>query len=322
MKLFRILRPGPLTTIQDQGRIGYGQYGIPPAGAMDSWALQLGNLLVENPRNTPSLEMTLQGIKAEVLAPFRIAITGGKGFNTLNGAKIENWQSYSVMPGDILDIGVISEGCRSYLAVTGGFNFESTLGSVSTYLPARLGGLCGRALVREDILYSNCFSQSGSLLLKGFKKYLIPELIPEYSELTTLRVTSGLHEHLFSEETLNLFYSSIYKVTPQSNRMGYRLQGPSVLPAFGSNLVSDTIVFGAIQVPPDGQPIVLTADHQTTGGYPVLAVVISADLSQLAQIPPGKTVKFSPISLTEAQALRHNHEKLLNTLESILINQP
>lgn len=322
MKLFKILRPGPLSTFQDQGRIGYGQYGIPPAGAMDPWAFSIGNLLVGNPRNTPSLEMTLKGIKAEVLAKSRIAITGGTGLNTLNGVQIENWRSYEVTPGDILDLGVISQGCRSYLSIAGGFNLEFTLGSIATYLPARLGGLSGRALVREDILYANQPPlKSTHPSPHSFNKHLISELIPEYPEAWTLRVTSGLHEHLFSPDILDLFYSSRYEVTPQSNRMGYRLHGSPISPSLGANLVSDTVIFGAIQVPPDGQPIILAADHQTTGGYPVIGVVASVDLSHLAQMRFGQKVIFRSISLEEAQALRLKQENLINTMESTLFNK-
>lgn len=321
MKILNILRSGPLTTLQDQGRIGYGQYGIPPAGVMDPWAFQIGNLLVGNPRNTPSLEMTIQGIKAEFLAKSMIAITGGIGSNTLNGKRIENWRSIPVEPGDILDIGVITKGFRSYLSIAGGFDIELTLGSASTYLPAHMGGLSGRPLVREDVLYGKRSNpvinfHTGYSQIRG----LIPELIPDYPETWTLRVIDGLHKQLFSQETLDLFFSSSYKIIPQSNRMGYRLQGYPISLTQGANLVSDTVVFGAIQVPPDGQPIILAADHQTTGGYPVIGVIASVDFSKLAQMRHGQKVRFSPIVLEEAQILRLKQENLMNTLESTLVN--
>ena len=320
MKVLRILRPGPLSTIQDQGRTGYGQYGISPAGAMDPWAFQVGNLLVGNPRNTPSLEMTLQGIKAEVLAKSFIAITGGTGSNTLNGTKIENWRVLPVEPGDILDIGAISGGCRTYLSICGGFNYKPTLGSVSTYLPAKMGGLSGRSLLREDLLYGSPSSLKDNLPTRhSFVKRLSPNLIPEYPEIWTLRTVPGLHTDLFSSETLDLFYTTSYDVTPQSNRMGYRLQGTPLSPTEGANLVSDTVVFGAIQVPPEGQPIILAADHQTTGGYPVIGVVASIDYSKLAQMRPGQKLSFQSISFEEAQALRFKQENLLNTLESTIL---
>lgn len=308
MKLLKILRPGPLSTIQDLGRSGYGQYGIPTAGAMDAWALQVANLLVGNPRYATGLEMTLKGIKAEVLARTSLCITGGSGINTLNGRAIDNWWTFIVEPGDILDLGVITHGCRAYLSVSGELDVPKVLGSSSTYLPALLGGLNGKALSRDDLLSCQPISK------RSPPRRLSANLIPHYSDVCTLRIVPGLHRELFPPETLNLFYSTVYKVTAQSNRMGYRLQGHALSPEKSAALVSDTVVFGAIQVPPDGQPIILAADHQTTGGYPVIGVVSSVDFSALAQLRPGQRIRFRPISLDEAQALYREQERILTIL--------
>ena len=310
MNILRILRAGPLSTLQDLGRVGYGQYGVPTAGAMDPWALQIGNLLVGNPRNSPGLEMTIQGIKAQILSRTVLTITGGTGVYTLNGQSIENWRTFPVEPGDVLDIGVITEGCRAYLVASGGLDVNMILGSGSTYLPAGLGGVNGRALVREDVLSAPKHIPKN----RPITRCLVSRLVPHYPDVCTLRVVSGLHEELFSRETLNLFYSTLYVVTSQSNRMGYRLQGSALNLAKGAALISDAVVFGVVQVPPVGQPIILTADHQTTGGYPVIGVVASVDFSPLAQVRPGQSVRFRSIDLEEAQSIRREQERLLSTL--------
>lgn len=308
MKLLKILRAGPLSTIQDLGRGGYGQYGIPTAGAMDSWALQVANLLVGNSRYASGLEMTLQGVKAVVLSRAVLCITGGSGINTLNGQAIDNWWSFTVEPGDVLDLGVITHGCRAYLTVSGELDVPRVLGSSSTYLPALLGGLNGKALIRDDLLSCR------PIIKRSLPRRLSTNLIPHYSDVCTLRIVPGLHMELFPPETLNLFYSTVYEVTAQSNRMGYRLQGLALSPEKSAALVSDTVVFGAIQVPPDGQPIILAADHQTTGGYPVIGVVCSVDFSALAQLRPGQRLRFRPINIDEAQALYREQERVLSIL--------
>lgn len=308
MKLFKILRAGPLSTIQDLGRSGYGQYGIPTAGAMDAWALQVANLLVGNPRYASGLEMTLKGIKAEILSHAVLSITGGCGINTLNGKIIDNWCTFNVAPGDVLDLGVITQGCRAYLSVSGRLDVPKVLGSDSTYVPALLGGLNGRALIRDDFVFYQPITK------RSRPRRLAANLIPHYPDVCTLRIIPGLHTELFSNETLYLFYSNVYKVTAQSNRMGYRLHGCALSPEDSAALVSDAVVFGAIQVPPDGQPIILAADHQTTGGYPVIGVVASVDFSVLAQLRPGQKIRFHPISIQEAQELYLEREKVLNIL--------
>lgn len=308
MKLFKILRAGPFSTIQDLGRSGYGQYGIPTAGAMDAWALQVANLLVGNPRYVSGLEMTLQGIKAEIYACAVLSITGGSGINTLNGKLIDNWCTFNVEPGDVLDLGVITQGCRAYLSVSGRLDVPKVLGSDSTYVPAHLGGLNGRALIRDDFVFYQPITK------RSPPRHLAANLIPHYPDVCTLRIISGLHTELFSNETLSLFYSNVYTVTAQSNRMGYRLHGCALSPEGSAALVSDAVVFGVIQVPPDGQPIILAADHQTTGGYPVIGVVASMDFSVLAQLRPGQKIRFHPIDIQEAQELYLEREKVLNIL--------
>lgn len=312
MIILEVLRPGPLTTVQDMGRSGYAQYGVPPAGAMDAFALDIGNILVGNSRKAAGLEMTLIGMKARFLAPTFIAITGGKSSDmTLNGQNIRNWCSMRVEAGDLLDIGPITEGCRAYLSITGGIQVPEVLGSRSTYLPAGFGGLEGRALRRGDLL-------SGQPLPSGYKNFsarcLSSAWIPEYPKVSTVRVIPGLHQDLFTQKQIYHFYAESYEVTAQSNRMGYRLQGMSLAATQTGSLVSDAMVTGAIQVPPDGQPIILAADRQTTGGYPIISVVASVDFSRVAQIGMGQKITFQAVSLEEAQALRRERERRLQAM--------
>lgn len=307
MEVLEILRPGSLTTIQDLGRIGYGQYGVPAAGAMDPWSLQIANLLVGNPRNAAGLEMTMRGAKIRFLVSTVIAITGGQGKYTLNGKTVDNWRCILIRPGDILDIGVVTEGCRAYLAIAGGIKVPEVLGSRSTYIPANLGGLEGRALVKGDVLGG--YPWQGTYVPRALSK----RYVPDYSGLCTLRVVTGLDTEMFPEDTVRAFYSSTYEVSGQSDRMGCRLEGPVLNTGLRGDRVSDAMVKGGIQVPPNGQPIILSAD-QTVGGYPIIAVVASVDFTLVAQLSVTQKVRFEEISMEEAQRLRLSMENFLQSL--------
>lgn len=314
MNSLEVLRSGPLSTVQDLGRPGYSRYGVPPAGVMDPFALEIGNILVGNSRATAGLEMTLVGIKARFLLRTIIVITGGAGNFTLNGQTISCWRCLLVEPGDVLDIGSITEGCRTYLTIAGGITVPDVLGSKSTYLPAHFGGWQGRPLKRGDFL-------PGLPVLAGQTiqaRNLAYDSIPNYSKPCTVRVIPGPNQELFPEEMLETFYANSYQVTPQSNRMGYRLQGPSLQSKPLGSLLSAAVVTGAIQVPPDGQPIILAADHQTTGGYPILGVIASVDFPKVAQLGVGRKLSFQAISLEDAQSLLREQERFLHTLELLV----
>lgn len=317
VKILEILRSGSLTTVQDLGRVGYAQYGVPAAGAMDSWSLQVGNILVGNLRNTGGLEMTMGGARIRFLTSTVIAVTGGQGLNTLNGQLIENWKSIQVKPGDMLDIGIIREGCRAYLAIAGGIRVPKVLGSCSTYIPAALGGLEGRALVKGDILKGCVWEEypGEKPLWEGDfnPRSLSWRYIPDYSGECTLRVVRGIDAEMFASVALNAFYSSTYTVSGQSDRMGCRLEGSVLNTGLKGNRVSDAVVRGGIQVPPNGQPIILGAE-QTIGGYPIIAVVASVDYPLVAQSSIKQRVRFEEISYAQAESLRINMENFLRVL--------
>ena len=314
MNSLEVLRSGPLSTVQDLGRPGYSRYGVPPAGAMDPFALEIGNILVGNSRATAGLEMTMAGIKARFLLRTIIGITGGTGSFTLNGQIISCWGCLLIEPGDVLDIGSITSGCRTYLTIAGGITVSDVLGSKSTYLPAHFGGWQGRTLKRGDILPGLPLPEGRTIHVRN----LAYNRIPDYSKPCTVRVIPGPNQELFSEEMLETFYSNSYEVTTQSNRMGYRLQGPPLKSKQTGNLLSDAVIRGAIQVPLDGQPIILAADHQTTGGYPILGVIASVDFPKVAQLGVGQKLSFQAISLAEAQSLLREKERFLHALDLLV----
>ncbi|MHB1651328.1 MAG: 5-oxoprolinase subunit C family protein [Desulfitobacteriaceae bacterium] len=302
------MRQGPLSLVQDLGRSGFGCYAIPPSGAMDRWALQVGNALVGNKLSEAGLEFSLSGIKARCLNTAVIALAGGSGMFSLNGLKLEVWRSYKLEKGDILDISGITDGCRTYLAIAGGVEVPEVLGSKASYVPAELGGFDGRPLKKGDVLMGQAWS------VEYNTRRLASRFIPNYNTENVIRVVKGLHEDLFAREELDKFYSSNYTVSGKSNRMGYRLQGNLIESGLSGNLISDAVVTGAIQVPPDGNPIILGVDRQTTGGYPIIAVVVSADMSKVAQLVAGAVVRFQEITLAEAQDLRASQELFLRLL--------
>ena len=314
MNILEVLRSGPLSTVQDLGRPGYSRFGVPPAGAMDPSALEIGNILVGNSRATAGLEMTMVGIKVRFLYQTIIAITGGAGNFTLNGQTISCWGCLLVEPGDVLDIGLITKGCRTYLTIAGGITVSDVLGSKSTYLPAHFGGWQGRPLKQGDLLPGQPLPEGRTFRARN----LAFDKIPDYSKPCTVRVIPGPNQELFSGEMLETFYTNSYEVTTQSNRMGYRLQGPPLKSKQPGNLLSTAVVKGAIQVPPDGQPIILAADHQTTGGYPILGVIARVDFPKVAQLGVGKKLSFQGISLEDAQSLLREQERFLHALDLLV----
>lgn len=297
MEVFRILRAGPQLTVQDLGRYGYLQYGVPVSGVLDDYSGRWANLLVGNDFNHAVLEMTFQGPRLEFLGAAHLAITGAEMPVTLNGRPQPMWSGFEVEPGDILNIGPARRGLRAYLAVAGGIDVPLVMGSRSTYAAAALGGYQGRALVAGDVVAcgepegeSRCLSCPAAL-------------IPVFSSEIVLRVIPGPQDYMF-DEGLRTLFDSPYEVTPLANRMGYRLKGPAITPRPGMppSIISEPSLPGAVQVPPDGQPIVLLLE-QTTGGYAKIASVISCDISRIAQARPGDRIVFNHIGLEEAHAI-------------------
>lgn len=307
----KVKNPGLLTTIQDIGRIGYGQYGIPVAGAMDNFSLQLANILVGNDRYEAALEITLMGPTIEFHDNLIIAITGGNITPKLNEKEIEMYSTIYVNNGDVLSFGKLVNGCRAYLAVSGGFDTERIMESKSTYLRGKLGGYKGRKLQMEDTLSVN-IDKSHKYI--GVRR--IPEdLIPVFSNQYTARVIMGPEDDRFSDDGIEAFLNSQYTLSSQCDRMGYRLNGAKIQHKDGADIISGGITFGAVQVPGHGEPIIMMADRQTTGGYTKIANVISVDLPYLAQLKAGDKVNFKRVTVDEAQRLLRQREE--RTLEVI-----
>lgn len=321
-----ILKPGLLTTVQDTGRYGHQKEGIIVSGAMDSFALRVANMLVGNGPHEAALEITLMGPRIRFSQDQLIALTGADLSPTLDGEPLKMWRPLPVKKGSILDFGTSRMGCRAYLAVSGGFAIPEVLGSKATYLRAGLGGFEGRALRTGDLIPTHPPTSKGlTLLLDATNNAAAhgytqahwtpdPQLYPAYQASPTVRAIKGSEYELLSETSKAQIWSERFQVSVNSDRMGYRLQGVSLYLQAQTELISSAVTFGTVQLPPEGQPIVLMADHQTTGGYPRVAQVISADLPILAQVVPGQTIQLQEVSLEEAQQLFIRQEQNLELL--------
>lgn len=313
--------PGLLSTIQDMGRKGYQQYGVSPSGCMDQYSFALGNILVGNNINTPSIEITMMGPTIKFLDDAIIAITGAHCQATLRGGKVVNNRTVEVIKGDILRILSMTNGARSYISIAGGIDSNKIMGSSSTDLKAKIGGNNGEKLKKGDQVNYLGVDR------KYTTKYIPDEYILDRGmgnkeeQITEIRVLMGPQDDYFTENGIDTFFSSTYKVTNDSDRMGYRLEGDKVELVGGSDIISDAISFGAVQIPGHGKPIIMMADRQTTGGYAKMAVVISVDLPLLSQLKPGDSIKFKKCGIEEAQSLYIKNRKLLDELEKNIQNQ-
>jgi antagonist of KipI len=323
-----ILKPGLLTTVQDLGRYGYQKDGILVSGAMDAVALRVANLLVGNEEGAAGLEITLLGPQIRFEADHLIALTGAHLSPTLNGQPVRMNRPVWVSAGTVLAFGAPVAGSRAYLALAGGIAVPPVLGSRSTYLRAGFGGLHGRALVAGDALTCASSGTTGQKLVEDLAKDAAavgwaeaqwtpgPELCPKPGRHLTIRAIRGPEYDAFSSESQQDFWQQPFTITTEADRMGYRLQGPHLECLAATELLSSAVTFGTVQVPAGGQPIVLMADHQTTGGYPRIAQVITADFSGLAQVAPGQRIHFQEVTLAEAQALYLAQERQLRALKS------
>ncbi len=309
---FEVLEPGILTTIQDGGRFGFSQFGVPPSGAIDPFSFKVANLLVDNRRNEACLETALAGLKLKALCDFVIAITGGDLAPTLNGEPLEMWRTHLLIGDDIIAFKKVRSGCRAYLAMSGGFVVPEVMGSKSTYLSGRFGGLEGRSLKKGDLL----FRPDSPPPLNRVGMRFQGERIPVFEREATLRVIPGPQDHHFTQEGLQTFCSSAYEVSPQSDRMGIRLNGPRIerRADVEESIISEGLLSGAIQVPGDGKPIIIL-NELVTGGYTKIATILSADLTKVAQLKPGDRVRFKSVSIEEARRLLKEQEDLLMDFE-------
>ncbi|QNU24897.1 5-oxoprolinase subunit C family protein [Geobacillus zalihae] len=305
-----VIEAGLFTTVQDGGRFGYRHAGVPAGGAMDAWAYRLANALVGNNGDEAVLEATMAGPTLRFHAETVIAICGGEFSCALNGQPLALWKPAAVKPGDVLEIGACRVGWRAYMAVAGGIDVSPVMGSRSTYVPAQLGGVSGRPLRRGDVL------KIGTAALIFPSKPLhwgLSRLASRYigGKTKTVRAVPGPEYDEFTPASRRQFFAARYEVTTQSDRIGYRLSGPTLALVREREMVSEAVVFGTVQVPASGQPIVLMADSQTTGGYPRIAQVAAVDLPILAQARPGDFIQFQPIGPEEAMWLYKEQQQRL-----------
>jgi antagonist of KipI len=314
IETLEILAPGPLTTVQDRGRFGFGRFGIAPSGALDSFSLRIGNLLVGNREDEACLEITLLGLKIRALVDSLIAVTGADLQPHLNRKPLQMWRSHIMKEGEILSFTVPRNGCRAYLALGGGISVTPLMGSKSTNLSSGFGGFKGRALRKGDILASD----SPRLHLKAEGKALDRKLTPIYGKNWLLRVLFGPQDDHFTEKGKKTFLNSSFNVTLHSDRTGIRLSGPVIRTRAGmeESIISEGVVSGTIQIPGDGQPIIILGET-VTGGYRKIATVISADLPLLGQMKPGDQVNFEGVSMEDAyHALSEVEEMIRRFKES------
>jgi len=315
VETIEVLTPGPLTSLQDLGRFGYGRYGVPHSGALDTFSLRAANLLVGNKENEACLEITMFGLRIKALRDVAIAVTGGDLLPFYNDKPLSMWVSFILKEGDTLSFRGMKSGFRSYLAIGGGFFLAEVMGSRSTNLSSGFGGFDGRPVKKGDIFTAH--SLHPHLETEG--RWFPQDLIPRYRREWRLRVIFGPQDDQFTEEGRNTVLNSPYQVSHQSDRTGIRLAGPSVerRPNVHESIISEGVIPGAIQVPGDGQPIIILVEI-VTGGYRKIATVITADLPLLGQIKPGNTVIFEEVSLDDAyETLREIEERIKRFKESL-----
>jgi len=302
--VIRIADPGPQTTVQDLGRHGQLRYGIPPSGPMDVRAFVIANRLVGNADGAAALECTLLGPRFTVETACAIAVTGAEAPVTINGAAAPAWTTLPLAQGDTVRVAAARAGVRVYVAFSGGLDVPPVLGSRATYLRGRLGGVEGRALRRDDVL--RLFPAPTPAVRR-----LAAAELPVFDTEPEIRVVLGPQADRFTSEGLAAFLGGPYEMLPQSDRMGARLAGPRVVHAHGHDIISDGIALGSIQVPGDGQPIVLLVDRQSTGGYTKVATVGSFDIGRIGQVKPGQKIRFRAVDVGEAHRLRRTWQAAL-----------
>jgi antagonist of KipI len=298
--MIRVVAPGLFTTVQDLGRPGYGAIGISPAGAADPIALRIGNRLVGNAPGAAALEVTLAG-PALMFEDGGVVALAGAEFD----ASVPCWSAQKIEPGQLVRIGHARSGARCYFCVRGGIAVDPWLGSASTHVLSGLGGIQGRALKRGDVL------EIGGAQVEAPRRAVRAEMLRALAPRKRLRVTWGPQSDWFSEAAKRTLFEGRYIVTEEANRMGLRLAGPELDSGAGGRMITEGVSLGAIQVPPGGHPIILFVDQQTTGGYPVIANVISADLASVGQFRPRDEITFELVSLDAARALFVDQEALL-----------
>ena len=313
MRTIEVIKGGAFSTVQDLGRYGYQRFGVPVSGALDQFALRVGNLLVGNEEGDAGVEITFLGPTLRFHFDAIISITGGDLSPVLDGQGIPGWTTVSVPDGSTLSFKGPKDGIRSYICVRGGIDVPIVMGSRSTFTRSQFGGFHGRALTTGDMVP---VADPDSDTLQSAERSLASQDVPRYNRHHTLHVTMGPQDDAFTAEGIDTFLASEFTVTPVFDRMGNRLDGPVIQHKKGADIVSDGTSRGVVQVPGSGKPIVLLADCGTTGGYTKIATVISTDLPRMAQAQPGDTVAFRAVSLEEAHRTLREQEAFIASLRS------
>ena len=294
--VLRVEKPGLLTTVQDLGRPGHRKFGVPPSGAMDRFALAAANRLVGNPETAAGLECALNGPVLLALQPCLVAVTGADFTPSVNGAEVPLWTGVYLAAGERLSFAGRKWGARCYIAIAGGLGGSRWLGSLATYLLVEKGGFDGRTLEAGDVLA--IAAPAPRPLIAG--RHLSRRLLPAYGREPALAAVPGPHHSRLTRSSRSALQKSSFAVSRDADRMGFRLEGPA-LELSGRELLSVGLTMGAVQLPIGGQPILLMADHQTAGGYPVILGVSRASLPLAAQLLPGDTLTFREVSISAAQ---------------------
>lgn len=307
-----VRRPGLHTTVQDLGRWGFQALGVPVAGPMDPFSHRFANALVGNARDAAVLEITLMGPELEFEGDCLVAIAGAEFDVEVDGAMVPHARAFAVSARARMQFGARTRGARAYLAVDGGFDVPVVLGSRSTHMPSGIGGVAGRSLRKGD-----------RIPLGLSERRHVPTGRPiahahdSLSDPAVLRAFSGPDADRFKDDALEALQSAPYALGPDSDRMGFRLQGPKLRHAGGADIISDATPTGSVQVPGSGEPILLMADRQTTGGYPRIATVITADLGVAGQRGPGDTVSFRICTPADALSALIARENALLAVEAV-----
>ena len=307
MTALRVLEPGIFASIQDLGRPGLRRYGIPTSGGMDRYSLRLANLLVGNPEDSACLEVTLGGTALEAMGDTVVAVTGADLSPKLNEGEMPQWEAIRIKRGDRIRFTTPRRGCRSYLSIVGGFETPICLGSRSSYSRSKLGQVESRILTRGEELTSSKYKLSIEEIVG---RRVESSLIPRILERPTVDIIFAREDRgLFPDESFDYLTKSVYTVSTESDRVGYRLIGQKLSHLRAPEILSEPTPPGSVQVPGDGQPIVLMADGPTTGGYPKIGYVATSDLSTIAQLKPGDSITFREVTVKEAVARLLEQEK-------------
>lgn len=312
MKDILIVNPGLYTTVQDRGRKGYQEYGMPVTGAMDDYSFRVANILAGNNEYAAGLEATLNGPEIQFNTDTVVAITGANMLPRINGHIVPMWRAVRINRGDVLSFEFAKEGTRGYIAFAGGLDIPVVMGSRSTFVRGGIGGYEGRKLKANDEISLG----KGNTSIEQLSDRIIPlQYVPVYKKCCIVRAVPGPQDDCFTEDSIEKFFNSEYEVTNEADRMGYRLAGPQLMHKAGADIISDGIDLGSVQIPGHGMPIVMLADRQTTGGYTKIATVISTDIPVMSQLKPGDKVSFKRVDVHEAHRLLKEYEDKIRTIK-------